>query len=137
MELLAPVLNDKEIEITVNIDEELTLEGRKTHYLQVLLIIINNAIDVLSSKKGQKEITIKSKREKNYIFLSIEDNGGGIKKSNLDKIFNLNFTTKKKSSNMGMGLFMAKKFMEISLNGSLEVKNGAEGACFTVGCCHA
>jgi len=134
LELLTLVLNDKQIEVTVNIDEDLALEGRKTHYMQVVLILLNNAIDVLSKKEGQKKITINSKRKKNYIFLSIEDNGGGIEKSNLGKIFDLNFSTKKESSNMGMGLFMAKKFMEISLNGSLEVKNSKEGACFTVGC---
>ncbi|OQX76133.1 MAG: hypothetical protein B6D54_04540 [Epsilonproteobacteria bacterium 4484_65] len=136
LKLLATELNDKEIEISINIDEDLTLEGIKTHYIQVLLILLNNAIDVLSKKEGQKKIIIESKRDKNYVLLTLEDNGGGIEKSNLDKIFDLYFSTKKERSNMGMGLFMAKKFMEISLNGSLEVKNGREGACFTLGCCH-
>ena len=137
LELLSPTLKDAEIEITVTLEKDLSIEGKKTHYIQVLLILLNNAIDVLSRKSGVKKIAINSKRVKQSVLLTIEDNGGGIEKSNLDKIFDLHFSTKKEKINMGMGLFMAKKFMEVSLNGSLKVKNGSEGACFTLRCCYA
>ena len=56
--------------------------------------------------------------------------------SHLDEIFNLYFTTKENKNNMGMGLSMAKKIMETSLNGSLKVENTTYGARFIVGCHH-
>ena len=134
--LISSSIMEKDIMVNINIDKELMIVGIKTHYIQVLLILLNNAIDVLSKKQKDRMITICSKKEEAYVLLTIEDNGGGIDVSHLDEIFNLYFTTKKNKNNMGMGLSMAKKIMETSLNGSLKVENTTYGARFIVGCHH-
>lgn len=135
--LVSHSIMDKDIMVNINIDEELMIMGTKTHYIQVLLILLNNAVDALVKKQSKRVIKLYTKTKGDYILLYVEDNGGGIDKHSLNKIFDLYFSTKKGKNDMGMGLFMARKIMETSLNGSLEVENAADGARFIVGCCHA
>ena len=69
---------------------------------------------------------IKSSIKKNYILIKIEDNGKGINKENLEKIFIPFFSTKKRGS--GVGLFLVKKIINyhnagISVNSNNKVTN--------------
>tara|TARA_B100000029_G_C17572804_1_gene957224 strand:+ start:1026 stop:2078 length:1053 start_codon:yes stop_codon:yes gene_type:complete len=61
---------------------------------------------------------IKSSLKKNYILIKIEDNGRGIMKENLEKIFIPFFSTKKRGS--GVGLFLVKKIISYH-NGLISV----------------
>lgn len=80
---------------------------------QVLDNIINNAIQVMP-KGGKiafkaKNIELDSKNEYdldpgNYIMLSISDQGKGISKENIEKIFDPYFTTKKGKSGLGLSV---------------------------------
>lgn len=130
--LLTHSLKDIEVDIRINIDKELMSYGIKRHYIQVLLILLNNAIDILAKKEGTKIIKLYAVQKGKNVLLYVEDNGGGIKKKHLKKIFDLHFSTKKDKDHKGMGLTMAKKLMRTSLNGSLSVENRAEGARFIV-----
>jgi len=112
-------------------------EAIKQTYLLLLLNIINNARDVLKNKDGEKSILVKTqyvkkKGLKEFIMISIEDNGGGIDEENMDKIFEPYFTTKHKSSGTGIGLYMCKQIIESSMQGKIDVKNKKEGACFVI-----
>ncbi|OGR51275.1 MAG: two-component sensor histidine kinase [Desulfobacula sp. RIFOXYB2_FULL_45_6] len=72
---------------------------------QVMLNLINNAIDAMEKTGGVIKIeTKKSKIEKNHIAISIEDNGPGIPKDNLERIFDPFFTTKAVGKGTGLGL---------------------------------
>ena len=67
---------------------------------------------------------IKNSLKKNYILVTIEDNGSGIKKSDIEKIFIPFFSTKKRGS--GVGLFLVKKIInyhngEISVNSNNKI----------------
>lgn len=60
----------------------------------------------------------------------ISDNGKGISENNKSKIFEANFTTKEKG--MGLGLKLAKRFLE-GINGSIKLINtGSNGAEFEI-----
>ena len=130
--LLAHSLKDTGIKISINIDTNLMIYGIKRHYIQVLLILLNNAIDVLANKEGAKMIRLYAESKNGDIFLYMEDNGGGIKKKYLKKIFDLHFSTKKDKEHKGMGLAMAKRLTETSFNGSLQAENRAEGVRFII-----
>ena len=130
--LLAHSLKDTEIEIKIDIDKKQMIYGIKRHYIQVLLILLNNAIDVLAKKEGAKMIKLYSTVKEKDVFLYVEDNGGGIKKKYMKKIFDLHFSTKKDKEHKGMGLAMAKKLTETSFNGSLKAENRAEGVRFVI-----
>ena len=132
---LIPVSNQKDIEIIYNQKEDMNIIGYKSELLQSLLIILNNAIYACKKnlhKTKQGKIIIHTYMIKNHLFLSIEDNGGGIDSKNLKKIFNPYFTTKEKAHGTGLGLYILKLIVEDSMNGKVYVKNGMKGAIFTL-----
>jgi two-component system, NtrC family, nitrogen regulation sensor histidine kinase NtrY len=88
------------------------------HLKRSLINLIRNSIQ---ANAGHIEITILETEEN--VELKFVDDGQGIAKDNIEKIFDENFTTKEKG--MGLGLSMAKKYFE-SLNGSISVINTSE-----------
>ena len=54
---------------------------------------------------------IKESQKKNYLLVKIEDNGLGIKKNELSKIFLPFFSTKKRGS--GIGLYLVKRIVNL------------------------
>ncbi|MDD2266291.1 HAMP domain-containing sensor histidine kinase [Sulfuricurvum sp.] len=127
MQLLGSTLDKKNVSITFNLDERASAYGSISEIEQVLLIIINNAIDALST-----QITIECTREKTGNLLKIYDNGGGFSPEIIDKVFDAYFTTKHQSQGTGLGLFIAKMIVEIKLNGTIEAHNFNDGALFVI-----
>ena len=75
------------------------------HMKQVIINLIANAIDAIYTKyseNAQIKITVNSSVD--WIYLSIEDNGSGIPRKLIRKIFNPYFSTKSKQNNWGIGL---------------------------------
>jgi signal transduction histidine kinase len=94
---------------------------------QVVLNILSNAVDA-TPEEGRIEISTRhnnkeGKDERIEIF--IKDNGEGIPRSNIDKIFEPYFTTKHKSSlhsGTGLGLFVSHQNIQ-EHGGTIEVKS--------------
>ena len=102
-------------------------------YRQVLLVILNNAIDNFESKAidtPKIDIVIKEEEEKAY--LSICDNGGGIEEKDIGRIFDPYYTTKFAEEGTGLGLYVAKMLIESSMQGKLNATNKNSGACFEI-----
>jgi len=73
---------------------------------QVFINLVQNAVDA-SAKDGK--IIVSFIKKNNKLIFEISDNGSGIKQENLDKIFNLYFTTK--SSGTGLGLSIVQQIV--------------------------
>ncbi len=96
---------------------------------QVFMNILNNAVDALPYGG---EITIKTDRTHSEssleahhlsgIFISIEDNGIGIKKENIGKIFNPFFSTKFDTQGTGLGLSISRTIIQ-RCRGRLDVES--------------
>lgn len=72
---------------------------------RVFVNIINNAIESIqlsNNKNGKIIISVCDEHE--YIYVTVNDNGLGISKKNINKIFHSYFTTKFKQKNWGLGL---------------------------------
>lgn len=76
------------------------------------------------------KIVISSYKNPLYTSLIIEDNGGGIEKENMKKIFKRFYKTPD-SNGFGIGLAMAKTIVEKN-NGEISVSNTKEGARFEI-----
>jgi len=126
-------LQAQNIEVMIDIEKELCLDisGYANEFRQVLLNMIHNAMMAIitkNNKSGKIFILIKSNRKN--IHIEILDNGGGIPKEVMPKIFDPYFTTKAKGS--GIGLYMSKVIIETHMGGLLAVKNKNDGALFTI-----
>jgi signal transduction histidine kinase len=71
--------------------------------MQVFINIIKNSIESFEDKK-KKKITITEREDTNNIYITIEDNGMGIKKEDLIHISKPFFTTKKTGTGLGVSL---------------------------------
>lgn len=100
--------------------------------VQVLINILNNAIDVLVERNvAERHIWITVSCDDKNVVIRVEDNGGGIDNDIIDRIFEPYFSTKSKNGT-GLGLYMAKMIVEKHINGRLDVINTSKGACFTI-----
>ena len=123
----------KDVKVDIVMEDNPTLSINTSEFMQVLLVIINNAIDALNVNNIEdKIIIIRVIKLDKKLSLEIQDNAGGIKEENIDKIFEPYFTTKFQADGIGVGLYMAKMLIEESLEGSLSVENTQDGAKFTI-----
>ena len=64
--------------------------------------------------------------------LTIRDTGCGIPNSLLSKIFTPYFTTKGTATGTGIGLYMAKRIVEVEMLGRIWAENVEDGVQFTI-----
>ncbi len=125
--------NLKGIDISSNLQDEISIKSYKSELSQVLITLLANASDALHIKNiVDKKIYIGLKENTTNIILSIEDNAGGINNENTSKIFDPYFTTKTQTGGTGLGLYIAKTIIEHNMNGTLSVVNTENGALFTI-----
>lgn len=84
--------------------------------------LLKNALDAINGK-GTIQIKLQNFHER--IIIDITDDGKGISKRNLSKIFKPGFTTKKRG--WGLGLSLAKRIIEQYHKGQLFVKHSEIG----------
>lgn len=87
---------------------------------QVFMNIIVNAIQAV---ENTGDIFIKTYSDEKDVCVSIRDNGSGIKKENLEKIFESGFSTKGNSLGMGLGLSICRNIIK-KHNGEITVLSG-------------
>jgi signal transduction histidine kinase len=90
--------------------------GDREHLVTVLENLLQNAVDAMADRQESKEppklvITIGFEYEWGYI--RIIDNGRGIPRKNLHKVFRPFFTTKPSKSNWGLGLTYCHRVIKI------------------------
>lgn len=103
--------------------------GNADRIEQVLLNLLNNAVDALKSKKTGK-IKIKTGTDGKYISVSVRDNAGGIDLDTMSHIFKPFYTTK--SNGTGLGLSIVKQIIQ-EQNGKIEIDNNiGKGVTFTI-----
>jgi signal transduction histidine kinase len=79
---------------------------------------------------AKKFITIQSQHKNDMLIIEVIDNGGGIDKEIIHKIFQPYFTTKFEAQGTGLGLYMSKMIIEKNMNGTIQAFNTKDGATF-------
>ncbi len=130
LKILDSILKLKEIKIDKNLDPTIKTYGNSNSFSQVILSIIQNAIDVIVSRGIENpNISISVKKEKKIITIEIEDNAKGIDVHPISNIFKP-FTSKKLKPSTGVGLYMCKMIIEDKFKGKIEAENRENGAIF-------
>lgn len=139
-EILTIVLNFYQAQYTiakVNLNADLktvpAIEGYAAGLESVFVNMLTNALHSYKSvpHARPKTVNVRSYQKDGYICVEFEDDGCGIKKENLARIFDFMFTTKEKGH--GIGLAYARMIVEDSHFGKLCVESeNSKGTRFTI-----
>jgi signal transduction histidine kinase len=125
IEITKPSLEAKKISLIKDYQGNPIVYGDSMQIQQVMINVLNNAIDALmQGKEGNKKIFISITNNEEFSTLEIRDNGGGIDQAMLADIFELYKTTKQ--GGLGLGLWLSKAIMERH-HGSITASNDATG----------
>ena len=126
-ELTTYALDSLDLKKTIDVEESLKnnfICGDFYWLAEAMINIFKNA----ENRPSCDKISISSYKNPLYTSLIIEDNGGGIEKENIKKIFKRFYKTPD-SNGFGIGLAMAKTIIEKN-NGEISVSNRGSGARF-------
>lgn len=129
LSIIKASLISSKIEVIEEYKSKEEIELYDNEMMQVILNILKNAQDNFQ-KKGIKDPYIKITTEGRTV--SICDNGGGIQKDIIEKIFDPYFSTKDEKSVTGLGLYMSKTIIEKHHGGKLHAQNRGDGVCFVI-----
>ncbi len=118
--------------IHLEITTEKSVRGKRVfgnieQLMEVLIELIQNAIDALYEKGGIIELRLEGRNNK--IALSVRDNGPGISKKIREELFKKEVKSKR---GLGLGLFLCSKVIS-ELGGKLYLEDASEkGSIFTI-----
>jgi C4-dicarboxylate-specific signal transduction histidine kinase len=112
-------------------NEDLEITGNRVQLLQVLLNLIVNAVDAMSTQDEPRILTVTySVHEDELVLVTIADTGPGVGAQDSDRLFNPLFTTK--PDGMGMGLSICRSIIEAHDGRLWFAPNQPRGAVFYV-----
>lgn len=111
--LMKVELTEKNIECYLQVDpHDLQIEIDEEQIEQVLINLLKNSIEAFSPNHKNPEIFLRARRRNdNETEIELRDNGVGIIREALDKIFIPFFTTKEQGS--GIGLALSRQIMQL------------------------
>ena len=124
----------------ITIEQEISAEpanvhGDPRHLQQVLVNLLNNAIDAVIARHGSSGGLIRIEdgpTENRDIQVKIQDNGSGISSENLKKVFTPFFTTKPVGKGTGLGLSVCFGIID-KMGGEISVASQeSAGTTFTI-----
>lgn len=118
-------------DITWNMPETLQVTGRKGHVHQILVNLLQNAVDVME-EQDQPRMTITCRAGGGVATIDVQDSGPGISPAAATKLFDPFYTTKPVGKGTGLGLSISYG-LAMDLGGTLEAVNHPQGgAVFTL-----
>ena len=125
LDIVKPELKSKNIQIQLRVDEDLVIKVNSAEIEQVILNLLNNAIQALANSGTlQRRIAIEAYKAGNSVQLSISDNGTGVAPEFKPQLFELLSTTK--LTGMGLGLWLCKHIVT-RYSGSIHYEDAIGG----------
>lgn len=115
--------SDKNITVKTyyNNYDTLYINMDETHIHELFLNLFRNSLEALASSE-QPFVSINVVSEEGFAIIDVSDNGCGIEKKNMRKIFSPLFSTKSNLTNWGVGLHYVNKVLHLH-NGRIRVKS--------------
>ncbi len=124
IETLAPLMTAKKIEFTQSIESGLQIKADRSKLEEILTNLVENAVAFVPETGGK--IQIIGKTQDGFVQFSVEDNGSGIPKDDMDKLFKkfyqMDTSHTRKHSGSGLGLTICKGYVE-GMGGKISVES--------------
>ncbi|MCG7932483.1 MAG: ATP-binding protein [Candidatus Thiodiazotropha lotti] len=121
----------EKLDIVCDLPDDLQIVGRQGQVHQVLINLLQNAIDVMEGQQDPK-LVIGCSKVQSRVSVTVRDVGPGIPQADLKKIFDPFFTTKAVGKGTGLGLYISYGLAR-DMGGDLQADNHPQGgAIFTL-----
>ncbi|SFI17324.1 PAS domain-containing sensor histidine kinase [Bradyrhizobium sp. cf659] len=94
------------VDVQIEVDPGLWISGNEGQLHQVIVNLVENAIDAMRSTASPR-LVVSAARRGNEVLVRISDNGPGIHKDHISHIFEPFFTTKQVGEGTGLGLWIS------------------------------
>src|SRR5262249_48716332 len=117
--------------VSAKTDRNLRVRCREVQIVQILLNLLRNAFDAISSLDGERWIAIESAEREQKVILSVIDSGRGIAAPLRERIMEPFFTTKPPGKGTGLGLSISRSIAQ-DHGGELRYEERDGHTCFSL-----
>ena len=128
LSLVSPRLKSERVSVTTELDDTLEVVCREIEIEQVILNLVNNAIDAIGDSQDRR-IWVQLQRQNGSIELRVQDSGKGITPEDSDDIF-MPFVTHKPQGT-GLGLAIVDGILK-DHNATITLDENAARTCFII-----
>lgn len=122
-------LFDKKIQVSMEVEKDLFLEGNRSLLSQVFMNLFTNARDAMP---GGGHLLVEARKEKGEIVAVVSDTGYGMDKKTLEQIFDPFFTGKEVGKGTGLGLSTVHGIVEEHGGRIFVSSSPGNGTSFTI-----
>ncbi|HSO40699.1 MAG TPA: HAMP domain-containing sensor histidine kinase, partial [Labilithrix sp.] len=120
------------VTLSVDIPSDAPIEGSCIELSQVLVNLLNNAVDAArTAPGGWVRLSVDAAPGRPSVSIVVEDSGPGVPKDAAESIFRSFFTTKKSGEGTGLGLSISRSIVERH-GGTLTCETSAPHTRFVV-----
>ncbi|MDQ8186587.1 ATP-binding protein [Pelagicoccus sp. SDUM812002] len=102
-----------EISLKKDLQGAALIRGNQNQLVHLFINLLQNSVDSLREKGAEKrEMNVSCQVDSERVHISFEDNGMGIEKEALARIFDAFFTTKKVGQGVGLGLSICHRIIQ-------------------------
>lgn len=123
-----------EITVEIKLGEVSFILADKVHFCEALYNLLINAQEAVieAGKQETGQVVLQCHNERLYTIIEVRDNGGGMGKGKVKKVFDPFYTSKNSNYNWGMGLYYVREIVKSHL-GFLKVESKeGEGSSFFI-----
>ncbi|MBC7487430.1 MAG: HAMP domain-containing histidine kinase [Cytophagaceae bacterium] len=110
----------KKVEILIDVPDGFIVNTDTRRLKVILNNLLSNALRYCDAKKEQSYLRIKGEYTHSNIVLIFEDNGIGIQKEHLDKVFTMFYRATNQNTGSGLGLYIVKDAID-KLKGLIKI----------------
>jgi len=121
------------VNIEIDCPSHIKINSYPGSFSQILTNLVMNSLHHGFDKDGEGTIKISIKAEENSLILKYSDDGKGIKKADLPKIYDPFYTTNREDGGSGLGMNILYNIIKTSFNGNIQcVSDENQGVDFTI-----
>jgi PAS domain S-box-containing protein len=110
LEMAHSAIDKNNLSVSTRLEGLMPVEGDRVQLQQVVLNLVMNAVEAMSSVEGVRKLSIKTEQNTaGGILVAVHDSGPGIDPEQFDQVFQPFYTTK--ASGVGMGLSICRSII--------------------------
>lgn len=131
--LIKKSLEIEQANMTIEQDKDFPITGSESKFIQVLMVILSNTLEIFQAEKqDHPQIIVSVTPRENQLKIAIYNTGTHIPEEVLPRIFDAFFSTKGDKQNSGLGLTLARKIISDKFDGDITCENSVGGVTFEI-----